>query len=71
MPTGECWCGCGSETGRGSFFVSGHDKRAESMLIRMKYKGVAEFVADSGYSPAVKKLLPAFEQWRREIENQR
>ena len=26
LPTGECWCGCGSETTIGSFFLPGQGK---------------------------------------------
>ena len=51
LPTGECWCGCGKETSRGSFFKIGHDKVAESRVIRAEYGGVPEFLADHGYGP--------------------
>jgi hypothetical protein len=33
IPTGECWCGCGGETERGSFFLPGHNKVAESAVL--------------------------------------
>ena len=36
LPTGECWCGCGAETAIGSFFLSGHDKAAESAVISVE-----------------------------------
>ena len=52
LPTGECWCGCGAEIGIGSFFASGHDKVAESRVIREQYGSVADFVAAHGYQPA-------------------
>ena len=36
LPTGECWCGCGSDTAIGSFFLPGHDKTAESAVISVE-----------------------------------
>jgi hypothetical protein len=61
LPTGECWCGCGKETGLGSFFAQGHDKRAEGMLIVLKYGSVAGFVEDLGYGPSGKNLLEEYQ----------
>ena len=49
LPTGECWCGCGEETPIGVFFRPGHDRRAESMLIKMKFGLVAQFLDFHGY----------------------
>ncbi len=37
LPTGECWCGCGSDTAIGSFFLPGHDKTADSAVISVEY----------------------------------
>jgi hypothetical protein len=65
LPTGECWCGCGTEVRRGSFFASGHDKRAEGMLIRLRYGGVAEFLAHHGYGAGGKNLTSEFDRWTR------
>ena len=65
IPTGNCWCGCGCETGRGSFFQSGHDKKAESALILVEYGSVPEFLAEHGYSPTGKNPLAALEEWKR------
>ena len=31
-PNGLCWCDCGCETKPGSFFLQGHDKRADRYL---------------------------------------
>lgn len=53
LPTGRCWCGCGAETGVGSFFRAGHDKVAESMAMLVKYGGVPEFLAAHGYAAGV------------------
>ncbi len=30
LPTGTCWCGCGTETARGAFFAVNHDRIAEA-----------------------------------------
>lgn len=54
LPTGQCWCGCGSPTSRGAFFVTGHDKRAESAVIKAEYGTVPDFLAKHGYGPGGK-----------------
>ena len=64
LPTGECWCGCGAETAIGSFFLSGHDKAAESAVISVEYGGVPRFLVQHGYGPGGKNA-------RREIANRR
>jgi hypothetical protein len=51
LPTGTCWCGCGAETKRGSFFATGHDKRAESAVILAEYGNVPSFLVAHGYGP--------------------
>lgn len=52
LPTGFCWCGCGTETGIGSFFARGHDKIAEAALIAAEYGGtVPSFLAAHKYGP--------------------
>jgi hypothetical protein len=51
LPTGKCWCGCGADVPIGSFFLSGHDRRAESAVIAVEYGGVVEFLAAHGYVP--------------------
>lgn len=53
-PTGECWCGCGSETKPGGFFLTGHDKTAESAVIGAEYGSVAQFILEHGYGPGGK-----------------
>lgn len=63
IPTGDCWCGCGEETGRGSFFKPGHDKTAESNLITMKYGSVAGFLRELGYGPDGRNLHDDFRAW--------
>ena len=54
LPTGECWCGCGEETPIGKFFIRGHDKTAESNVIRSEYGSVHDFVHAYGYGPGGK-----------------
>jgi len=61
IPTGTCWCGCGGETGRGSFFLPGHDKVAESAVILVEYSGVPEFLAKHGYGPGGKNARQALQ----------
>jgi len=52
LPTGTCWCGCGTETGIGSFFARGHDKIAEAAYIAARHGGsVARLLADNDFGP--------------------
>lgn len=52
IPTGTCWCGCGKETGIGSFFAQGHDKIAEAALVAAEYGSqVAQLLHKHGYGP--------------------
>jgi hypothetical protein len=51
IPTGECWCGCGEETAVGAFFVSGHDKRAESAIVKVIYGSVPALLVEHGFGP--------------------
>jgi hypothetical protein len=51
IPTGECWCGCGQEASRGAFFAPGHDKTAESAVIKVDYGTVPDFLKAHGYGP--------------------
>jgi hypothetical protein len=49
-PDGRCWCGCGAQLDSPmAFFVAGHDKVAESRLIKDRYGSVAEFLVAHGY----------------------
>lgn len=52
LPTGFCWCGCGKETARGSFFVRGHDKIAEAAILAARYgNSVAQLVHAHEFTP--------------------
>ena len=66
LPTGTCWCGCGKETGIGSFFLAGHDKIAESAVILVEYGSVHEFLHRHGYGPESSQKNPReqLEAWR-------
>ena len=56
-PTGECLCGCGGTTKPGRHFLQGHDRRAESEVIKAEYGGSVQFLVAHGYGPGVKKVL--------------
>ncbi|MCL5962671.1 MAG: hypothetical protein M1358_25740 [Chloroflexi bacterium] len=62
--SGTCWCGCGRETGRGSFFLPGHDKAAGDAVILVEYGSVREFLEAHGYSPEGKNPRQALEVWK-------
>jgi hypothetical protein len=52
IPTGTCWCGCGTEVGLGSFFARGHDKVAEAALLAAEYgSSVAQLLHAHTYGP--------------------
>jgi hypothetical protein len=62
-PTGKCFCGCDAITKDGSFFLAGHDKKAESMLTKLKYgteNSVALRLVYEGYGPGLKNLLAEY-----------
>lgn len=65
IPTGECWCGCGKEAAIGSFFLSGHDKVAESAVILVEYGSVPRFLYDKGYGPGGKNPRKELEKRRK------
>ena len=63
LPTGKCWCGCGADVPIGSFFCSGHDRRAESNVIAIEYGGVVGFLAQHGYGPDGKNPTEEFTKY--------
>ena len=69
LPPGERWCGYGEETATGSFFLSGHDKAAESAVISVEFGGVPAFLVQQGYGPDGKN--PRREADRRRAETKR
>lgn len=54
QPTGTCWCGCGGETGPGSFVIPNHDRIAEAKVVRSEYGSIAGLLAAHGYGPGGK-----------------
>ena len=59
-----CYCGCGTKTGRRSFFAAGHDRKAETAVIKLEYGGVAEFLVAMGYGPGGKNATEELEKLR-------
>lgn len=51
FPTGKCFCACGETTEGTSYFVPGHDKRAEAKVVKEVYGSVVELLAAHGYGP--------------------
>jgi hypothetical protein len=66
IPTGHCWCGCGSETSIGAFFASGHDKIAESAVVKVEYGSVPRLLERHGYGPGGKNAQEALRKYRDE-----
>ncbi len=62
--TGFCYCGCGGATGRRAFFVPGHDRKAETAVIRLEYGDVARFLVEHGYGPGGKNPTEELEKMR-------
>jgi len=61
----ECWCGCGTLVKGKRCFASGHDRKAESTVIKLKYGSVAKFVADHGFGPDGENLMEALAAARK------
>lgn len=62
IPTGTCWCGCGKQTGIGSFFARGHDKIAEAALTAAEFGGsVPQLLHRHGYGPGRSVIEEAVE----------
>ena len=69
--TGFCWCGCGRETD--SYWVSGHDKKAQDYLVTYFLKFLqrnhtgnkaANLVHALGFDPEVNRLKAAVSKQR-------
>lgn len=65
IPTGECWCGCGEETSVGAFFVSGHDKRAESAIVKVVYGSVPAMLVHHGFGPGGRNAAEELERYQK------
>lgn len=66
IPNGKCWCGCGADTQIGKFFLSGHDRAAESAVIKVVYGDVVKFLVAHGFTPEGKNPM---EELKRYLEN--
>lgn len=52
-PNGHCWCDCGGQTKPGSYFLQGHDKRAEKYLQAVNgSQSIADKLAAQQFVPA-------------------
>jgi hypothetical protein len=57
-PNGWCFCDCGGKTKPGSFFLQGHDKRADRYLEAIDgSQSIADKLAARGFVPAQGKSL--------------
>lgn len=65
LPTGECWCGCGTSIPQGNFFHPGHDKTAESAVVRVRYGSVVEFLVDHHYGPGGRNPKRELDEWNK------
>lgn len=63
FPNGKCWCGCGADVSRRSYFKPGHDRKAESSVIEMEYGGVVEFLVEHGYGPDGKNVFETYNEF--------
>lgn len=65
LPTGECWCGCGTATTEGNFWHPGHDKTAESAVILVTWGSVAEFLVAHNFGPGGRDPRRELDDWKR------
>jgi len=63
-PSGVCLCGCGKNTVNHTFFLSGHDKVAESAVINTLYGGVPQFLMAHGFGPEGENPYETMERYR-------
>lgn len=53
-PNGFCWCDCGGKTKPGSYFLQGHDKRAEKYLASVNgSQSIADQLAAQQFVPGL------------------
>ena len=65
LPTGTCWCGCGQGATEGNFWIPGHDRFAESAVIKLRYGSVAELLVEHGFGPGGRNTRTEMEEWRK------
>ncbi len=60
VPNGQCWDDCGGTPKPGSFFLQGHDKRAERYLTAVEgSQSIAQRLAARGFVPGQDSLRAA------------
>lgn len=64
-PNGECFCGCGEVLPVGSYFSPGHDKRAESMIVKMEYGSIVGLLVAKGFGPGGKNVTETYQEWQQ------
>ena len=57
IPDGKCWCGCGEDAKIGKFFKSGHDRVAETAVVKVEYGNVVEFLVAHGYGSILRTKI--------------
>ncbi len=68
MPNGWCWCDCGGRTKPSSYFLQGHDKRADRYLDAIDgSQSIAEKLATLGYMPPLGSAPPVQTATRPEV----
>jgi hypothetical protein len=56
-PNGLCWDGCGEATSPGSFFLAGHDKRAQAYLaVIRERRTIADELFKEGLVPGQRDI---------------
>src|SRR4051794_25587224 len=57
LPTGVCYCGCGTPVESNRFFVPTHDRIAEAKLLAADYEGsIANMLVAHDYGPGRRNL---------------
>lgn len=66
VPRGDpqaCLCGCGGLPKRGRRFLSGHDRFAETAVVKMRYGSVEALLEAHGYGRGGKPVREAYLAW--------
>jgi hypothetical protein len=65
QPNGQCWCGCGSGTKPGAFFLPGHERAAEAAVVTLLYGGIPQFLVKHGFGPGARSAIKELAEFRR------
>ena len=60
----ECLCGCGQHPKGDRFFCAGHDRFAETAIMKMFYGSVEALMAKHGFGTNGKNLRKVFSDWK-------